>query len=105
MSNIIRSYGLDISEKGSVCIPKGAEILSVGVNKEFNVDKAYEVVFICVKEEVDAPRTFAEEECFDEYEFAVVPIKRHFYIDEYKFLGTVILGFGSEIYNVLYRKL
>lgn len=104
MPNIITSYGLDISEKSKICIPKGAEILSVGVNKEIRVGKAYEVAFICVKEDVNA-QMLRDKECFDEYEFAIVPIKRCFYIDEYEFLGTITLGFGSEIYNVLYRKL
>lgn len=91
--NVVRSFTL--SKDKELCektIPKDARILSVCVIKEN--------IRIFFKEDVNAHYIKTDKQ---KVEFAVFKDGRQFYIDDYEFLGTVVLDFGNSIYHVFYR--
>lgn len=95
MSDIISMYAFDHKkEVQKRLIPKGAEILSVCVRQE--------TIMIAVKEDVNAYVNFRVEN-MQTVEIAIIGEHRKFNVDEYNFLGTVVLNFGNDIYHVLYR--
>lgn len=91
--NVVRSFVLSKDEELKVVtIPKDARILSVCVIQEN--------MHISLEEDVNANHIKDEQQ---KVEFAVFKDGRHFYIDDYQFLGTVVLDFGNTIYHVFYR--
>ena len=95
MCNIISMYAFEHEKEVQTrLLPKGAEILSVCVRQE--------TVMIAVKQNVNAYVNFRVEN-MQKVEIAILNEKRSFDIDDYNFLGTVVLNFGNDIYHVLYR--
>lgn len=91
---IVSLHGLDAKkEKQSVLLPKGSEILSVCVKQEN--------ILISVAHDVNAAGRISDTQSV---EFAVIKEGRHFNIEGYHFLGTVVLNFGNTICQVFYRK-
>ena len=91
--NIVRMYGLSKEkELQKISIPKEARILSVCV--------IHEHIQVAVEEDVNAP--FHQDRA-QTIEFAIFKGTRHFYVDDYTFLGTILLEFGNTIYHVFYR--
>lgn len=93
MSNIVSMYGLTLLETQRIGLPKGAEVLSVCVRHEQPI--------VAVKHDVNGRGLKAETESF---EILILGEKRVCTIDKYKFLGTIVLNYGNDIYNVFYRK-
>ena len=90
--NIVRTFGLaQRKELQVIGIPKGAKILSVCVRQEQ----------IKVAIQVD-PNEFLHDSS-QKIEFAIFSEERAFKIDDYNFLGTIVLNFGNDIYHVFYR--
>lgn len=93
--NVVRMYGLSREkELQKISIPKEARILSVCV--------VHEHIQIAVEEEVNA---FFHKNEYQTIEFAIFNENRHFHVDGYTFLGTILLEFGNTIYHVFYRNI
>ena len=94
--NIVRMYGLGQKEETQIIsIPKNAKVLSVCV--------IHERLKVAVEEDVNAIAFPTLKENLRDVEFAVFNEKRHFDVDDYQFLGTVVLNWGNTIYHVFYR--
>ena len=90
--NVVRSIALSKDEElREIRIPKDARILSVCVIQE--------KMLIFIEEDVNTKTKDRQQKV----EIAVFKNGRHFYVDDYKFLGTVVLDFGNTIYHVYYR--
>jgi len=91
--NIVRMYGLSHEkELQKIVIPKEARILSVCV--------IHEHIQIAVVEDVNA---LLHQDRSQTIEFAIFKETRHFSVDDYTFLGTILLEFGNTVYHVFYR--
>lgn len=86
---IVTSHGLSKKETQSYLLPKNSRILSVYVKQEN--------IYVSIEHDVNADM-FSQR-----VEFAVFKEGRHFNVNGYNFLGTVILNFGNTIYHVFYK--
>ena len=94
--NIVRTYALDKEkEKQVLLLPKNSRILSVCV--------IHEQIKVFVEEDANAITYSHILERFHEVEFAIFYEKRYFYVDDYNYLGTLLLNYGNNIYHVFYR--
>ena len=91
--NIVKKYGLsrkrEIQQLG---LPEKARVLSVVVQQED--------LYVFVEEDANAS---IHNDHSQEVEFAIFKDCRVFAVDDYQFLGTVVLEFGNSIYHVFYR--
>lgn len=95
--NIVRKYGLSTKKECQIILlPKDSRILSVIVQQEN--------IYIFVEEDCNANQ-FSYSDCkhFRTVEFAIFKDCRHFPVDNYQFLGTIVFEFGNQIYHVFYR--
>ena len=95
--NIVAKYGLSSKEEVQrVQLPINSRILSVVAQ--------HENIFIYVEQDVNAQlpphRSLVD---FRTVEFGIFKDCRSFAVDDYQFLGTVILNFGNSVYHVFYR--
>lgn len=88
-------YGLDLKdETQTITVPKGSKVLGAFVHHE---SLGITIEHCCDPYSSTTPK--------EKIEFAVFNHKRHFFVDDYTYVGTVILDFGNEIYQVFYKKL
>lgn len=74
-------------------IPENAQVLSVCV--------LHEQVEVAVQQDVNA---YLHCDRYKTIEFAMFKPPLQFHVDDYKFLGTIILDYGNSIYHVFYRE-
>ena len=74
-------------------IPEEAKVLSVCV--------LHEEVKVAVQQDVNAD---LQRDKTKTIEFAMFKPPLRFHVDDYKFLGTIILDYGNSIYHVFYRE-
>ena len=95
--NIVSKYGLNPKKEiQRIKLPRDSRILSVIVQHEY--------IYFYVEQDANALIwSFNDCEHFKSVEFAVFRDCRSFNVDDYQFLGTVVLDFGNSIYHVFYR--
>ena len=91
--NVVRMYVLDTGkETQKLVLPEKSRVLSVCVKQE--------TIYVSVEEDVNANM---RRSYYHTVEFAVFKEGRYFHVDDYQFLGTIVLEFGNTIYHVFYR--
>ena len=89
----VRMYVLDTDKtKQKIVLPEKSRILSVCVKQE--------TIRVSVEEDVNA---HIKRDCYHTVEFAVIKEGHYLYVDDYQFLGTIVLEFGNTICHVFYR--
>ena len=94
-NRLVSVYGLDLNESTqTITVPKDSKVLGAVVH--------HEGVGITIEHCADRFNPVIPKE---EIEFAVFQDGRHFYVDDYTYVGTIVLNFGNDIYQVFYKKL
>ena len=91
----IKCYDLKFcDDEATVVIAKGAEILSVGVRKDFLLGRFFEIPYIIVKEE----ETNEKEELL----IRRIPVKEAVEVKAWQlYLGIIAVDNGTSSYNVI----
>ena len=94
---VVAKYGLSPKKEHQIMqLPRNSRILSVVVQHEY--------IFFYVEQDANTLEwPYSDCEYFKPVEFAVFKDCRSFGVDNYQFLGTVVLDFGNNIYHIFYR--